>query len=51
MLLKGGGRCTAEVLDAAVPPDDGEGLANGGWFEGPPGWMLLIEGLPGQVRV
>ena len=37
------------VLDAALPADQGDGPANGGWFAGPKGWMLLIEGLDEQV--
>ena len=34
-----------ETLDAAIPLEDGEGPANGGWFPGPRSWMLLVEGL------
>lgn len=33
------------TLDAAIPLDDGEGPANGGWFPGQRSWLLLIEGL------
>lgn len=36
------------TLDNAIP-DEVEGLENGGWFEGPRGWLLLIEGMPEQV--
>lgn len=50
LLLKSKQRYEAGLLDEAVPDDDGEGLANGGWFSGPPGWMLFIEGLPGQMN-
>ena len=32
----------ASVLDAALPEDHGDTPANGGWFAGPKGWMLLI---------
>ncbi len=39
-----------DVLDAATPDDDGEGPANGGWFNTPAGPMLFIEGLPEQVN-
>jgi hypothetical protein len=49
LLLKSKRRYEADLLDEAVPVDDGEGLANGGWFSGPPGWMLFIEGLPEQM--
>ena len=38
------------TLDGAIPPDDGEGPANGGWFPGPRGWMLMIEGLDEVVN-
>lgn len=35
----------SEVLDAALPPEDGGSPANGGWFQGPRSWLLFIEGL------
>lgn len=38
------------ILDGALPPDDGESPANGGWFPGPRGWMLLVEGLDEVVN-
>jgi len=37
--------CDVDVLDAALPPDAGDGPVNGGWFPGPEGWLLLVEGL------
>lgn len=39
-----------DVLDAALPPDEGDSPANGGWFPGPRGWLLLVEGLDEQVN-
>jgi hypothetical protein len=39
----------AAVLDAALPGDDGSSPANGGWFPGPKGWMLLLEGLDERI--
>lgn len=43
-------RYAAATLDAALPPDVGDGPANGGWFSGPSGaWLLLVEGLDAQV--
>ena len=50
LLLKSKRRYEADLLDEAVPADEGEGLANGGWFSGPPGWMLFIEGLPERMK-
>lgn len=49
LLLKTRKRYHGAVLDDAVPPDDGDGPANGGWFETPQGWMLFIEGLGSEV--
>ena len=42
--------CGVDVLDGALPPDEGDGPAKGGWFAGPKGWLLLIEGLEEQVN-
>lgn len=50
LLLTSKRRYEADFLDEAVPADEGEGLANGGWFHGPPGWMLFIEGLSEQMK-
>lgn len=50
LLLKTKGRPAGAVLDDAVPVDNGEGLANGGWFAGPAGWMLFIEGSEAQMK-
>lgn len=50
LLLKTKVRYDVVTLDDAVPVDDGEGLANGGWFLGPPGWMLFIEGSDAQMH-
>ncbi|MBM6405924.1 hypothetical protein JQN72_16910 [Phycicoccus sp. CSK15P-2] len=38
-----------QVLDAALPPDEGDSPANGGWFAGPGGFLLLAEGLRAEV--
>lgn len=40
----------ADALDAAIPLDDGESPANGGWFQGPRSWLLLIEGLDEVIQ-
>lgn len=50
LLFRPGAPTEAEVLDPALPPDHGDGLANGGWFAGPGGWLLLIEGMPDQIE-
>lgn len=49
LLLKAVGRYDGDALDAALPADLGDSPANGGWFEGPTGWLLLVEGLDEQV--
>jgi hypothetical protein len=49
LLLKTSTTFDGGFLDQARPPDDGESPANGGWFAGPHGWMLLVEGLPEVV--
>jgi len=36
------------VLDAALPPDEGDSPANGGWFRAKPGWVLLLEGFASE---
>lgn len=45
LLLRTGQTCEAHVLDAAIPADDRAFLASGGWFLGPVGWTLLVDGL------
>ena len=42
LLLRTPAVCDVSVLDAALPADHGDSPANGGWFAGPKGWMLLI---------
>lgn len=49
LLLKTKQQVDEATLDAALPAVD-EGPDNGGWFLGPQGWMLLIEGLDEQVN-
>lgn len=49
LLFKPAGTVTREELDNAIPEED-EGANNGGWSEGPPGWLLLAEGLPSEVN-
>ena len=48
--VKAATACDRDVLEAALPPDNGDSPANGGWFTGPTGWLLLIEGLDEQVN-
>lgn len=50
LLLKTAHDYPVERLDQAIPQDNGEGLANGSWFPGPTGWLLHIEGLPGEMK-
>ena len=42
--------CDVDVLDAALPPDAGDGPANGDGSLAPKGWLLLVEGLDEQVN-
>lgn len=49
LLLEPAATVDNERLDAALPEDHGDGPANGGWFPGPTGWLLLVEGLDEEV--
>lgn len=49
LLLKTKQQVDEGTLDAALPAVE-EGPDNGGWFLGPQGWMLLIEGPDEQVN-
>jgi hypothetical protein len=44
LALKSASDYSRDHLDAALPADEGVSPANGGWFAGPGGWMLLVEG-------
>ena len=37
-----------QALDAALPPDEGDSPANGGWFRTKRGWVLLLEGFASE---
>ncbi|QGF23448.1 hypothetical protein [Raineyella fluvialis] len=49
LLLKTKQQIDEDTLDAALPIVE-EGPDNGGWFLGPQGWMVLVEGLDEQVN-
>lgn len=49
LLLKTKRTYSAAELDDAVPADEGDGPANGGWFPTPQGWMLFVEGLDSDI--
>jgi len=48
LLLRTKVRYEVGVLDAALPPDEGDSPANGGWFRTKPGWVLLLEGFASE---
>ena len=48
LLLRTKVRYEVGVLDAALPPDEGDSPANGGWFRAKPGWVLLLEGFASE---
>lgn len=48
LLLRTKVRYEVGVLDAVLPPDEGDSPANGGWFRAKPGWVLLLEGLASE---
>jgi len=50
LLLRTKVRYEVGVLDAVLPPDEGDSPANGGWFRTKPGWVLLLEGLASGTR-
>ena len=49
LLLRSAASFDSDRLDAAFPQGLGEGPANGGWFQGPTGWLLLVEGLDEEM--
>jgi hypothetical protein len=48
LLLRTKVRYEVQVLDAVLPPDEGDSPANGGWFRAKPGWVLLLEGFASE---
>jgi hypothetical protein len=48
LLLRTKVRYEVGVLDAVLPPDEGDSPANGGWCRAKPGWVLLLEGLASE---
>jgi len=48
LLLRTKVRYEVGVLDAVLPPDEGDSPANGGWCRAKPGWVLLLEGFASE---